>query len=50
VTTTVREPEEPMAWALNRLEFEPEVTRRVRVVFRHSRPFASGVVEVRVFP
>jgi len=50
VTPIRRDPEEPLAWALNRLEFQPEETQRVRVVLRHARPSASGVAEVRIFP
>ena len=50
VRPLLRSPEIPLAWALNRIEFEPHVTQRIRVTFRHSMPSASGIAEIRVFP
>jgi hypothetical protein len=44
-----RVPEMPMAWALNQLELEPVRTERLRAVFRHALPGATGVAEMRVF-
>jgi len=44
-----RVPEMPMAWALNQVELEPVRTERLRAVFRHARPGATGVAEMRVF-
>ncbi|MGW8266255.1 MAG: MGH1-like glycoside hydrolase domain-containing protein [Longimicrobiales bacterium] len=45
-----RTPERPMAWALNQVELEPVRTDRLRVVFRHAHPAATGLAEIRVFP
>jgi hypothetical protein len=50
VTPSNRIPAAPLAWAVNRTEFEQERTERIRVVFRHAGPLASGVAEIRVFP
>jgi hypothetical protein len=45
-----RTPPSPTAWALNTLEVAPVETSRLRVVFLHDLPAASGVTEVRIFP
>lgn len=45
-----RVPEEPLAWALNMVRIEPTETSRVRVVFSHALPQASGVSELRIWP
>jgi hypothetical protein len=50
VTPSSRTPEAPLAWAMNRVEFEQETTERIRVTFRHAGPMATGVAEFRVFP
>jgi len=39
----------PTAWARNVVELKPLTTDRVRVVFRHALPAASGVAELEVF-
>ena len=44
-----RDPRRPLAWAMNRVEFEPVETERLRVVLRHAAPFSSGLAEIRVF-
>jgi len=41
-----RQPERPTAWARNRVDLEPVTTDRVRVVFAHARPAATGVAEI----
>ena len=43
------EPASPLAWGANRIEFSAERTRRLRVLFSHALPSASGVAEIRVF-
>jgi hypothetical protein len=46
-----RTPEQPTAWALNRVELaQPVETARVRVVFTHDGPLRSGLTELRIFP
>jgi hypothetical protein len=45
-----RIPETPTAWALNTLVVSPVEASRIRVVFTHALPAASGVTEVRVWP
>lgn len=44
-----RDPRRPLAWALNTVELEPVRTGRLRVVFRHALPSATGVTELRVW-
>jgi hypothetical protein len=44
-----RAPEEPTAWARNRVEIEPIRTDRVRVVFEHALPAFTGVSEVTIW-
>jgi hypothetical protein len=44
-----REPERPTAWAMNRVRLTPITTDRIRVIFEHDRPAASGVTEVMVW-
>jgi hypothetical protein len=41
-----RQPERPTAWARNRVDIEPVTTGRVRAVFEHARPAATGVAEI----
>jgi hypothetical protein len=45
-----KDPEEPLAWALNTLRMEPVETSKVRVVFSHALPEVSGVSELRIWP
>ena len=44
-----RAPEHPAAWAINRVQIKPVRTSRVRVVFEHDLPAASGVTELMVW-
>ncbi len=43
-----RFPKTPLAWARNVVDLTPVATERVRVVFRHALPAASGVSEIRI--
>lgn len=45
-----RTPALPTAWALNSLELAPVETSRLRVVFIHDLPAASGLTELRIWP
>jgi hypothetical protein len=45
-TVVSRTPDRPVAWALNRVQVRPVRTSRVRVIFEHDRPAASGVTEL----
>jgi hypothetical protein len=47
---TARHPERPLAWALNTVTFPQVETGRVRVVFQHALPAATGVTELRIWP
>lgn len=44
-----RVPAEPLAWARNVVELVPVTGEKVRVVFRHALPAASGVSEIQIF-
>jgi len=44
-----RSPEKPMAWARNEVDLEPVRAERLRVVFIHPRPAATGLAEIRIF-
>jgi hypothetical protein len=44
-----RDPGRPLAWAMNRVEFDPIETDRLRVVLRHAAPYSSGLAEIRIF-
>jgi len=50
VPIRARTPAVPTAWALNTLQLTPTQTTRLRVVFVHDLPAASGLTEVRVWP
>lgn len=50
VPILARTPAAPTAWALNSLGIAPVETSRVRVVFTHDLPAASGLTEVRIWP
>jgi hypothetical protein len=43
-------PASPMAWAANTTTFDPIEADRVRVIFRHALPAATGVTELRLWP
>jgi hypothetical protein len=44
-----RLPERPATWALNTVRIRPVRTRRIRVIFEHDLPAASGVTELMVW-
>jgi len=44
-----RAPAAPMTWALNTVKILPVETPRIRIVFEHARPAASGVTEIAVW-
>ena len=44
-----RVPERPATWALNRVGIRPVRTSRIRVIFEHDLPAASGVTELMVW-
>jgi hypothetical protein len=44
-----RAPTAPMTWALNTVKVLPVETPRIRIVFEHARPAASGVTEIAVW-
>ena len=44
-----RAPERPATWAMNRVELRPVRTSRVRVIFEHDVPAATGVTELMVW-
>lgn len=44
-----RRPEQPLASAVNTVIIRPVRTTKLRVVFEHDRPAASGVTEVEVY-
>jgi hypothetical protein len=44
-----RSPERPTAWAVNTVQLKPATTEKLRVLFRHAAPAASGLSEIRVF-
>ena len=44
-----RVPERPATWALNRMQVRPVQTSRVRVIFEHDLPAATGVTELMVW-
>jgi hypothetical protein len=50
VPVQARTPAAPTAWGLNTLQLAPVETTRVRVVFTHDLPAASGVTELRIWP
>ena len=45
-----RRPKRPTAWAVNVVQLTPTTTKKLRVLFRHPAPAASGLSEIRVFP
>jgi hypothetical protein len=45
-----RNPETPTAWAVNTVTFDPIEVERLRVVFQHALPAATGVTELRLWP
>ena len=45
-----RTPETPTAWAVNTITFPQVEAERLRVVFQHSLPTATGVTELRIWP
>lgn len=48
-TVVSRVPAQPLASSVNTVHIRPVTTDRIRVVFRHDLPAATGVTEVRVF-
>ena len=44
-----RQPERPATWALNRIRLRPVRSSRIRVIFDHDLPAASGVTELMVW-
>jgi hypothetical protein len=44
-----RTPERPATWALNRVRIRPVRASRIRVIFEHDLPAASGVTELMVW-
>ena len=44
-----RTPQRPAAWAMNRVRLRPVRTSRIRVIFEHDLPAASGVTELMVW-
>jgi len=48
-TIRTRAPREPLAWALNSVELEPIQAKKLRMVFRHALPAATGVSELRIW-
>jgi len=50
VVPVSRNPEFPMAWALNTVTFPQAEAQRIRVVFRHALPAVTGVTELRIWP
>jgi hypothetical protein len=50
IHASARHPADPLAWAQNTVTFDQITTDRLRVVFRHALPAATGVTEIRVWP
>jgi hypothetical protein len=48
-TVESRVPATPMTWARNTLRITPVETPRLRVVFEHARPAATGVTEIALW-
>jgi hypothetical protein len=44
-----RTPERPATWALNRIRIRPVRASKIRVIFEHDLPAASGVTELMVW-
>jgi hypothetical protein len=44
-----RAPDRPAAWAMNRVRLRPVRTSRLRVIFEHDLPAATGVTELMVW-
>ena len=44
-----RLPERPATWALNTVRIRPVRTSKIRVIFEHDLPAASGVTELMVW-
>jgi hypothetical protein len=50
ITPATQHPTRPVSWALNTVTFPKIETDRLRVVFQHALPSASGVTELRIWP
>ena len=50
ISPVFRDPGNPTAWALNTVSFDQVEAERIRIVFRHALPAATGVTELKIWP